>query len=168
MIINRDIKQKFHELSNFPCWGVLNGYGSWLTFNFGRPSLDIREPIPESKNEYLRKYRWVRLQGEYYLWVEMCDWTIFQDEEKIDHNESDRIEIQKAANRLDGQILNNVLISPKQISSEFQFDLGGKLVVSKYENAKPDHNLWYLFYDDECTSFTASGNFVTDKSDYLK
>jgi hypothetical protein len=47
----------FREIYGKPCWNVRPGYGSFLTLEFGKPHLDVREPAAASKDDSLRVQR---------------------------------------------------------------------------------------------------------------
>lgn len=139
-----------------PCWGVSNGYGSWLTFNFGKPRLEVREPNPESELAIFRM-RGVRVKGEHTLRVDMAEWSIFQDGARLAHSESDREVIARAAATLEGQILLGARITPEPMATQSVFDLGGRLWVSRHRQWETEQDLWHVSNGETITVLHASG-----------
>src|SRR5437763_1639449 len=64
------IQQNFANLYGVPSWHVCQGYGSFLTFEFGTPHQEI-EPVinRESKREGSRPTRMVTIRGDWHLWI---------------------------------------------------------------------------------------------------
>lgn len=145
-----------------PCWGVYNGYSSWLTFQFGEPRLEIREPDPESNIPSLRT-RSVHVLGEHQLRVDMAQWLIFQDGARLAHNESERGLIQFAAARLDGQALLEARTRPDPPVTELTFDLGGRVWISRYPAWDPSHALWDLRSGETILSLHADGRLTCER-----
>ncbi len=156
------IARCFEPMIGQPCWGAANGYGSWLTFNFGNPHLEIREPKPDSELAVFRM-RGVRAEGEHRLWVNMAEWLIFQDGARLAHSESDRETIGLAAATLDGQILLEARTEPNPLMTQLTFDLGGRLWVSRYQQWEPDHALWQAANGDIITALHASGRVLVER-----
>lgn len=152
----------FRPLIGQPCWGVYNGYGSWLTLNFGTPHLEIREPNPESDLPTFRM-RAVHVKGDHQLWINMAQWRIFQDGAAIAHNESERDVIGRAAAGLDGQVLLEAKTQPNPPVTEFTFDLGGRLWVSRYGDWEADHGLWHLTSGETINVLHADGRVVVER-----
>lgn len=152
----------FQPLYGKPSWQVKQGYGSFLTFEFGEPKLHITEPREPSKeaSEKLRK-RWARrhvyIHGEWHLWVYVCNWYAFHQGKELAHNESTNKVIKNALLELDGQALTSVTVN-KSFVSIFEFDLGGRLeVIPNYNDFEEADDLWLLY--------EPSGNVFTLRSD---
>jgi hypothetical protein len=41
--MNRDFEKVFKGILGKPCWDVKPGHGSFLTMEFGKPHLEVRE-----------------------------------------------------------------------------------------------------------------------------
>ena len=152
----------FQPMLGKPCWQVEQGYASFLTFEFGEPHLRIQEPRKASKqvSEKLRK-RWARrhvfVYGEWHLWVYICDWRIFLNDEEIANNTSSRKIIKNALLEIDGQLLTSVAIKKSHVSI-FEFDLGGRLeIIPNHVDYKKTVDLWLLY--------EPSGNVFTLRAD---
>jgi hypothetical protein len=149
------IEDIFQPIYGKPAWQVQQGYGSFLTFEFGEPHLQIREPkqASESVSSKVRKHlakRSVYLHGDWHLWIYLCDWNIFSNEELIAHSKSKRRVIGRATSELDGQVLTRVTVS-KSYKTVFEFDLGGKLETMPYpEVGESPNNLWLLYEPSHC------------------
>ena len=142
--IFEDVFQKVYGL---PGWRVSPGWGSFLTFEFGTPHLEIREPITPKGNisEKVRRdlaRRAVRINGEWHLWINCCNWKVFAKRKLIGESTSRR-SYQTAADFLDGQKLTRVSIHPQDVRSVFEFDLGGRLETRPYDAGSEQ----WMFFD---------------------
>jgi hypothetical protein len=131
-----------------PAYQVKQGHGSFLTMEFGSPSLVVhepKEPKPEMSERVnqSRARRLVTVRGEWHLWIYCCQWEILQEEKVLSHDESPDSTIQKAADFLNGQKLIRVAVRPDS-STIFQFDLGGILRTQPYEDGEVDEQ-WMLY-----------------------
>jgi hypothetical protein len=157
MNIESQLKNDLLKLTNTPCWGVVNGYGSWLKFQFGHPHLQIRDPIPAANSEALRKFRNVTVEGDYGFWLELCDWDILQDGIHLAHSESEASDIDKAIARIDGQILKHIKFSTHSPQIELQFDLGGEIKVKSYSDSESDDGIWHFYVGEFIYTLKANG-----------
>jgi hypothetical protein len=144
------IDEVFQPIYGKPCWQVGQGYGSFLTFEFGQPSLHIQEPrqVSEQATEKVRKNaarRHVYVHGDWHLWVYLCDWRIISQGQEIANHTSNRRTIKKATTELNGQVLIQASVNDSLISA-FEFDLGGRLEIfpnpDEYEKSA---DLWLLY-----------------------
>jgi hypothetical protein len=145
-----------NQLRGIPCWNVKQGWGSFLTFEFGNPSLDIgqvRSLKPSDPKSPLR--RLVTVRGEWHLWIYCCGWRINQDQEVLAEWESKKEEIAAACQALHGQAISDFQFCPSKGTSRFVFDLGGLLQTGPYEEDLREQ--WMLFCPD--------GNVLTYRSD---
>ena len=151
--IEEQVRSSLKKLSNLCCWNVQNTHSSWLSLNFGHPRLEIRDPsTPEQlksvKSEKLRavkSLRRVTLVGEYWLWIDCCNWQITYEQRSIAHSESSPEIIREALKTLDGQILKRIEILAKPARTTFIFDLGCEVVIESYKDIE-ERGLWH-FYD---------------------
>lgn len=151
----------FQPIYGTPCWLVEQGYGSFLTFEFGQPTLRITEPhkVSEQAPETVRKNaarRQVYVQGEWHFWVHTCAWQIFLDDHEVANHESERSTIQNAIRELNGQLLTRVHVNDT-LTTILEFDLGGRLEISPDDYYKETSNLWMLH--------EPSGNVFTLRDD---
>jgi hypothetical protein len=117
----------FRRVYCLPGWRVSTGWGSFLTFEFGEPHLDIREPSVSKGNvsEKVRKHlarQHVSIKGDWHLWIYCCDWTVLRRKKLIGKSTS-LSTYQKAADFLDGQKLVRFSLVPKETHCIFEFDL---------------------------------------------
>ena len=137
----------FSKLYGKPCWGVKQGYGSFLTIEFGKPHLRIREPIVASPQaskkvrEGLAR-RGANVHGDWHLWIYCCDWEVLFREKRVAHSESSDKLIARAATFLNGQKLVRFSIAPRGVRCTFEFDLGGAL---KTRPNSRTHEQWLLY-----------------------
>ncbi len=155
------IDDVFRPIYGKPCWNVEQGYGSFLTLEFGEPQLRVQEPRKASKQapESLKR-RWARrfvyVRGKWHLWFYICNWKIIiLGEEKANYRSSKRA-IQKAAIEINGEKLVRVTVD-KSLVTTFDFDLGGKLICTPSRSFDKDSDLW-LFYEPSGKVFTLRAN----------
>lgn len=127
-----------------PAWSVRKGHGSFLTFEFGAPSLRILEPAYAPDCNRAALVRRVDVVGAWHLWIYCCNWTISFDGSNYSHNESPDNTISSAVERLDGQRITSVTRGAARGSWVFQFDLGGRLDTWPYTEDAEDEQ-WMLY-----------------------
>jgi hypothetical protein len=140
----------FRPIYGKPCWQVEQGYSSFLTFDIGQPSLRITEPheasdqAPESVRKNAAR-RFVYVRGEWHLWIYICDWRIFLNDQALANDGSNRRTIKKALVEINGQALTQVSVIDPLITV-FEFDLGGKLeVIPNHKEYRKTVDLWLLY-----------------------
>src|SRR6202044_1321814 len=116
----------FEDILGKPCWDVKPGHGSFLTLEFGKPHLVVREPIAAKKarSAKVRSHlarRYVHVCGEWHLWIYGCDWEVRSKGKRIGDS-STKLGIRRAANILNGQKLIRYSILPRKVQSIFSFD----------------------------------------------
>lgn len=133
-----------------PCWNVRCGYGSFLTFEWGEPYLEIHEPRPEAKSKRLPR-RGIFIHGDWHLWLYLCDWWAFEDGKEVASSHT-KLTVQPAIQLLDGQKLTGVKVNHPAGQCIFFFDLNTELHTRPYvwtdRNADLDDQ-WMLFQPDE-------------------
>jgi len=144
--MNRDFEKVFEGILGMPCWDAKPGYGSFLTMEFGRPHLEVREPIAVSTpaTAKVRKQlarRQVYPRGEWHLWIKDCDWEVHCGGKRVGDS-STRVRTRRAADFLNGQRLLRFSILPRKVQSFFVFDLGATLKTLPYDN---NSEQWLLF-----------------------
>ncbi len=157
------IANVFKPLLGELCWSVENGFSSWLTLHWGTPRIRVVEPQPDSDCVAFQN-RIVSVEGEYHLWVEMAKWVVFQDGLKIAHEESDQAQRQRATAKLKGQKLLGLNVALGVPMTEFTFDLGGRLWVSRIPDSNPEDELWHLYGPEKVTSLCADGSVTQEAS----
>ncbi|QND73997.1 hypothetical protein [Tardiphaga robiniae] len=133
-------------LIGLPAWFVRRGHGSFLTLEFGAPSLRIREPkvSPDNSGKVaaLSRRRKVLPRGEWHLWIYCCHWRVLSRGEEIAWSEASDKKISAATSELDGQILTAAEADPAQGTSVFKFDLGATLQTWPYGSGDTQ---WMLY-----------------------
>lgn len=152
--MHRLISKSFAPLQTKPCWdvhfsGLLN-----LSMQFGKPSLDIREPSkPTGVSDAVKRAasrRVVSVRGEWSLWLRLCYWKLtLKGEPTLRLSSSDR-KINCGISRLAGQKLQSLSVHPETGATRFQFDLGGVLECRRFEKASNDE-LWILYEPNRYT-----------------
>lgn len=143
------IAEAFRPLANLPCWNVKRGHGTFLTFDFGEPHLEIAEPrkaAPEAspRAKQLLARRRVILRGEWYLWIYCCMWQV-RDGARVVGDWSSSRRIDRAASFLAGQKLISVSIPKRGVRTTFTFDLNGTLETAPYDRSSEQ---WMLYEPD--------------------
>lgn len=136
----------FKSVLGKPCWNVKVGHGSFLTLEFGRPHLEIREPIVAAKRSTKRvrdrlARRQVVVHGQWHLWLMYCDWVVLKKGKRLGDSRTKK-SARRAADFLNGQRLIEFSISPGTVETVFKFDLGATLRTSPYD-ARGEQ--WLLF-----------------------
>lgn len=133
-------------------WGVKQGHGSFLTFEFGQPKLEIREHASKRR-------RSAYVQGHWHLWIYCCNWRVLQDGEQIAWSEDTPSQILQATAALNGQNWLALDVLPPQGRSTFSFDLGGVLETWPYGSEQSDEQ-WMVYSDTEVFTYGASGSYA--------
>jgi hypothetical protein len=140
-------ERAFAKLYGKPCWGVKQGHGSFLTMEFGKPHLEIREPIvasakaPKTVRAGLAR-RGAYVDGDWHLWIYCCAWELLFNDKQLVHSESTDSRIVRAANFLNGQKLVRFSMVPRGTRCVFEFDLGGVLKTWPYSRTDEQ---WLLY-----------------------
>lgn len=153
------IGSAFADVIGKPCWLARRGHGSFLTFEFGQPHLQIREPMVASSSQLLRR-RGISVHGEWHLWIYCCEWRILEDGRVIAHSEGSDGEIDKAVRRLDSQKLTAVAVAPATGASRLDFE--GDLILATSRMDETDHSCenWMLNTPDGYwLSYRADGRY---------
>lgn len=148
-ILPREIAQAFEPILGRPAWQVKKGHGSFLTLEFGEPSLVFWKPREHRRSRNLR----VIIRGDWHLWIYCCNWDIVQNGKHLAHNESDDETIEKATAQIDGQCLERLWTETEMVVTHFKFDLGAVLTTFPYDDDDPNfpydeddpYELWSLY-----------------------
>jgi hypothetical protein len=149
------VEQFLLPIIGLPAWGVKQGHGSFLTFEFGDPKLEVHEWQSNSKGVS----RSAHVHGRWHLWIYCCHWRATQDGTKLAWSEDPSDLIGRAAARLNGQKLLAVEVDRDKGRSSFIFDLGCVLETWPYDD--PTDEQW-IFMTGETASFAyrADGLFT--------
>jgi hypothetical protein len=93
-------------------WGVRQGYGSFLSFEFGQPKLEVTERHSPGKG--LRRSAYV--QGQWRLSTYCCHWRALQDGTQLAWSEDSDQLIGRAAATLNAQKLLGVRVAPENLA----------------------------------------------------
>lgn len=166
--IHKAVSDSFSHIKDFPCWNVRKGHDSFLTLEFGEPLLTINEyqrthgkPLPGEHPRIARRDTIVR--GEYHLYIYCCHWSINLPDGTTVHSKSPREDIEKTLEQLSGQILKKATVAPRNGSSLFEFDLGGKLQTLPYEESTREgepHDSWMFFETENVLTYRADGKYA--------
>lgn len=140
----------FSRLYGKPCWSVWKGIGSFLTLNFGKPHLRIREPIAAhpGASKYVRESlerRNAIVKGDWRLWIYCCDWEVRNKGRLIGRSSSSDKRIEQTARFLNGEKLVHFTLLPKGVRCVFEFDLRTVLETKPFSK---NHEQWLLFEPD--------------------
>lgn len=154
------LQQIVRPILGLPTWGVKQGHGSFLTFEFGEPKLEVHER--RSEREGLQ--RTALVHGRWHLWIYGCEWRVVQDDVQLAWNEDDRDTICRALHRLNGQKLSSIEVEARDGCSTFRFDLGGSLDTCPNGNDRTVEQ-WMLFEDKDVFIYRADGLYSHGPSD---
>ncbi len=142
------------------CWNAQKGFGSFITFDFGEPLLNINEKdrVRNGVKEHIRR---VHVRGAWHLWIYLCDWTIIAHSKTIATESSKTRDIHRATNRLNGQKLVRVEIQADS-STIFSFELGDQLITRPNQEAYGLESEQWLFFEPSGLVFTlrADGKYA--------
>jgi hypothetical protein len=142
-----------------PAWGVKQGHGSFLTFEFGPPKLEVTERHSPEKG--LRRSAYV--QGQWHLWIYCCHWRALQDESQVAWSEDNDQVIGRATATLNAQKLVGVCVDPDNGRSSFNFDLGGALETWPY-GVDLTEEQWKILTDNKSFAYRADGQYACGPS----
>jgi hypothetical protein len=141
----RRIKKSFKPILGLPCWGVKNGWGSFITLEFGHPTLCIREPYtsksPSKKIRGRAAQRLVFPRGQWHLWIYCCEWKV-KVGSKVIGDWITEAKYEQAIEVLNGQILTAIKALRGGTGWTFEFDLGATLETRTYDRSSEQ---WMLF-----------------------
>ena len=113
-------------------WNVRLGIGNSLTMNFGKQL----EP-----NEF------GQLFGEWYLWLEGCEWRIDQQDQILIAGEDSREQLRVAVQELEGRTLLAVSLYSPAIDAIFEFE--GHLSLRLFAVNTTELESWNLFTPED-------------------
>lgn len=129
-------------LLGLPCWGVKQGHGSFLTFEFGERGLDPRRPDG----------------GEWHLWIYCCHWRAVRAGRQLAWSEDSRGLIGQTVTMINGQQLLAVKVDPDRGRSTFHFERGDSLETWPYDDDEEDDDeQWLVMSRGEAFSYRADG-----------
>ena len=135
------------KLYGKPCWQAQKGYSSFLTFDFGTPHIEIREPLkkiraksPRVRRVMSRRDAWVR--GDWYLWIYICTWTLSVKGKVLARSRSQQETIERAVRELQGQALTRANVDRHTGATTFVFDFGGRLEIRQRDAMDELWTLW--------------------------
>jgi len=135
------------KLYGMICWQAQKGYSSFLTFDFGTPRIEVREPLKKIRTKFPRVRRllsrrqaWVI--GEWYLWIYLCAWTLSIKGKVLARSRSRQETIERAVRELQGQALTRTTVNRHTGATTFFFDFGGRLEIRR---KKAMDELWALW-----------------------
>lgn len=122
------INQIIHPLLGYEAWGVKLGIGSFITMEFGTPV------IKRSK----------KIHGEWHLWIYCCGWYLENQNRSFIGSEDPREILKSEVTVLEGQRLENIVISPIALETNFRFS-NGKVLHTFPLNFIDPCEYWKLF-----------------------
>lgn len=168
-----EVEAAFEPFLGKPSWLVTHGHGSFVTFEFGEPAVEIGEPRPrlwfplDGDSERFMG-RSAHVHGEWHLWIHCCLWSLCVDGRELAHCESDDITIARALGVLDGQALVNVEADVDGRST-FSFDLGCALSTEPAPPGTYSHepvDQWKLYQPTgQVLTFRGDGCFRSQARD---
>lgn len=124
----------FGRVYGEPSWLVRRGHGSFVTFEFGEPRLEVGEPelrlyvfSPKVRDRVAK--RLVAVHGAWHLWIYCCAWRLTHRGRPLARSESRPQRIDSALAVLDGQALVSVSVDA-DARTTFTFDLGCSLLMA--------------------------------------
>jgi hypothetical protein len=138
-----------------PAWGIQQGHGSFLTFEFGEPRLDVRE----GRSAYGGLRRDAFVHGQWHIRIYCCHWRALRNGVELAWSEDSAASIRRATATLNGQKLIGVRVAPEEGRSNFTFDLGGTLETWPYGD-DPTEEQWTIYSGSESFKYRADGLYL--------
>ncbi len=134
-------------------WGAEQGYGSFLTLEFGLPKIglsSVRKPSADSKFPFdTFDSRDVTIKGEHSFLLFMSNWKILAGKTELAYDESNREKISFALSFIEGQKLQTITVEPRNNTTVLQFDLGGVISISNEDYGDDLHEMWKFHTNNE-------------------
>lgn len=165
----QQIQGLFRPLIGQLAWNVRGGYGSFLTLEFGKPHIVVREPIVPSPGRSERVQRALRRRrvyvvGDWSLFIQYCDWKISVADGSLDSQSIGTAPDECLAD-LDGQRFVSLDSGPLPNSWKIQFDLGGTLEVWPSTAYEATDDLWHLrSWNGDIAALQSDGTITFEKA----
>ena len=149
----KEIQNIFQPIIQQFVWGAKQGYGSFLSLEFGNPKTElgaIHKPSEKRKfpfNEF--EHRNVSVKGDFTFFITMSNWKIYANKTELAYDESERDEIEFALGFINGQKLMNVTIDPQKNFTELEFDLGGSIKISNEKYDYDINEMWDFYTESD-------------------
>jgi hypothetical protein len=142
-------QNKISQLIGLRPWRAALGHGSFITFDFGK------ERVPQKQFFYRGKA--LPLNGEWFLWIYMCAWSLESEDRVLATSESSRSMMQDAIQRLTDLELQSVDLIYPGLETTFVFE---KQFTLKTQPLGPSNNdeYWKLYMPDN-TVLIIGGEF---------
>jgi hypothetical protein len=156
----------FEPIRGLPGWSVRLGHGSFVTFEFGEPRVEVHEvrtgPLFVAGERIDVPKRQAYVHGEWHLWIYICEWSLSWRDRQIAHSESTDVEINRALGVLNGQSVTGVKAGTVDGCSTFAFDLDCVLTTRPFD----DSEQWMFFQPSgDVLTLQADGRLVTNRGD---
>ncbi|HSF94643.1 MAG TPA: hypothetical protein VLA52_06405 [Thermohalobaculum sp.] len=150
------LRSHFGPVAGLPCWQVAQGYGSFITMEFGEPRLEIRQPAPESKIRALQR-RGVTVRGSRHMWIEQCGWKIMEGLGEVANSETPREDIARALALIDGQVLREIRLNPDEGSCVLGFEHRMFLMLRRYDDWQQGDQMLSVYGPEAVLTYCAGG-----------
>lgn len=146
-----------------PCWNVraLTPM-TFLSLQFGRPSLEIREPrlshatSPRVRALLARRRIWIH--GQWCFSTYCCKWEVFEGAHLVGKSSSYTKKREQVADFLEGQKVTSVALVTRGLRTVINFDLGGRLEMRPFDrkleqwSLRMPGNVWLALRADKRVS----------------
>lgn len=132
------VREAVHQLVGKAPWDVQLGWGSFITFEFGKPVAKVGER---------------RQHGEWHLWLYMCHWRIRQGAEVVIGSSDERDFIGEA---LDGVVWGDVIKADLGPALDISLLFSSGRQVETFACSAIEENQWIL-YTPEGSAITVNG-----------
>jgi hypothetical protein len=147
----KKIEDIFPSLMDQLVWSVRRGYAGYLTMEFGKPHLKVRNPkISHADSESVRELldrRRVYLCGQWGLFIKSSKWVVFFKDRTIVNDNDFSEDMKKALDYIDGQKLIKFDFDEDRKTLNLEFDLGGRVEISPEDDNMED-DFWSLTNSD--------------------
>lgn len=135
--------------------------GSILSFEFGKPRLEIREPLVSNAFSASVRHHMAQRRvkpGEWNLFIFACRWRVVAAGETLSEDVDTHERIEAAASVLDGQKLTQFKLDASSQTATFAFYLGATLSTWPYTTDEDEQ--WSLYLpSNRVLTYRADGRY---------
>lgn len=172
----KEIKSLFRPLLGQIAWSARRGYGTFISLQFGKPHLEVREPRPRKSgrskrvNDLLAR-RNAGPRGQWDVWIAWAYWEIKTKNGSCKYDYEEDLKVDQVLAGIDGQKLIGVDFNNNRLSLTLKFDQGGRIKI--WLPSVLDHRgdlIWMLKFNDHgyLVGCKDDGELKRDKSERYK
>jgi hypothetical protein len=164
-----EFKSLFQPIIGKICWNVKQGFGSFLTFEFGTSHNKIiaRHPSNQGKQNKKDETQRTITFGDWHLWIKSCDWVLHKNGKLVGDSGSSKKVMKQVVDGLNGLALERVLVEDHAITI-FYFNQGWTLETKPYSRGNNGLDDLWLLYEPSGMVFIlrSDGKYIHTESNH--